>query len=835
MADNPLAPLATLGPFTGLDTFRADIFLADGKAAACSNVVSNQIGGAFSPVLGRTSGITPGASGITGPILGVTKAFLPLSNQYIVAAGPPVTASNGASLYSAPANSPTSLIAYGSFSAAVQLFQDHTMTTPLVAGDAYTTTVGGVPVVYTVTASDVTNGIDQVATNIASAINAAVLSGNVRAGAIQITIIPLFSRSDQIPLTATVGPSLTTSHTGTGQATFTVLSPFTLSASPILSPLNLTSPVSFAQYSNWVFVSNPGLMFAGQFVPPVKIDQNLTITEWGIIPPPGPQVVNFGFTVPLTFSALGTIVAGDTYRFTANGHTATYIVQAGDTQATVALGLSQQINQTLFLLAGIMSATPYVPVTGGGNGIFAFNTVTFVPSVSHTGTGTMTLTAGAVSAGGGQVGTYYYVFTYSNGLQESSPSPATGAFVSAGQLAVITIPTSTDPQVTTINAYRVGGSLGQWQFVAAYPNGLSSQFLDTQADIFVTGQNLVQHRDPPANFTAIASHKDRMWGFGVNTVYNPTPGGSIASYGPQPADLWYSTFAEPTSFDSVSQTLQVGREQSGDIAVGLSSLGSVLMAFKSKTTWMVYGSDPTSFVVLKTFDIGCVTQTSIVTAEGIVYWLATQGVYAFDGASLQYLSQDIQPTLDAFTPAQTAQCEAFYFKHCYHLSFPTSGITFIYDTIRKEWRTIALSTDASVFDVDNNEVTADRVGAVGDFDNWFSSTTDLGTPIVASYVSKVFDSPPGTVLQCHSIRVSAPVQASQQISITVTTNPGASSSGFVTTLHNLNAGTKYYTLSPQVNGTSVQITISATVAIPNLELDYVTVYGWTKRQETPLD
>lgn len=103
-------------------------------------------------------------------------------------------------------------------------------------------------------------------------------------------------------------------------------------------------------------------------------------------------------------------------------------------------------------------------------------------------------TYGPLVSGGGQPYQYVYTFASSTVGIESNPSPVCRTPVSPVNECVILTPPapSSDPQVDTINWYRVGGSVGTWQFVGSQPNALGS-FTDVFDDTYVEEQSpLVQ-------------------------------------------------------------------------------------------------------------------------------------------------------------------------------------------------------------------------------------------------------------------------------------------------------------------------------------------------------
>jgi hypothetical protein len=172
------------------------------------------------------------------------------------------------------------------------------------------------------------------------------------------------------------------------------------------------------------------------------------------------------------------------------------------------------------------------------------------PSVSVGGTGNLN-------------GTYYYIITYFNAFQESSGGTVSAAVSPSNQQVVLSnIPVSSDPQVTGRNIYRFGGTMQSTQLVGTITDNTTTTFTDNLADTSVTGQTLVQYRDPPQAFFAITTFQGRTWGFGYNGVAVGEPT-SISGT----SDLWYSNYEEPWGFNSVSQVIPVGRNTGGDIGV----------------------------------------------------------------------------------------------------------------------------------------------------------------------------------------------------------------------------------------------------------------------------
>ena len=463
-----------------------------------------------------------------------------------------------------------------------------------------------------------------------------------------------------------------------------------------------------------------------------------------------------------------------------------------------------------------------------------------------------TATLSSIAGSAGAVGNYFYRYTLSNSQQESSPSivlpgPANAdgsiTVVSGNKVHFVFAGSVTgDPQVAFLNLYRLGGSIGQWVLIsttAITPGSTPTIPDDNAADATLTGQNLILRRDPPANFQAICSHKDRMWGLGVEQAYTSVPG--QASYGPQTSDLWYSNYAEPWGFDSSNQIIPISRETEGDVGVALVSLGSVLVVMKSKTTWAVYGDDPTMFRALKMFDVGCASMQGVTVGEGVLFWPSATGAFMFDGSSLTRISGDIQKTYDALGPLQLSTSQGFYYRHTYFLGFPgNSGVTYFYDTQTKQWGSIPYAPQVVAYDPETFMVMGVRFNTVI-ADRWFEAGsgpvyTDLGGAISFNWSSGIFsDKPEDSVKQSRYMQIFAPpTSGSQPINFLLTWDPGRGVGASYTVPYDLQGGNATLSLKPIATGVEMQVNVNGT-STAYWEIDKILFRGWAQRQMTVLD
>lgn len=89
-----------------------------------------------------------------------------------------------------------------------------------------------------------------------------------------------------------------------------------------------------------------------------------------------------------------------------------------------------------------------------------------------------------------------------------------------------------------------------------------------------------------------------------------------------------------------AQNFIIVDDEFDDPIMGLATVGSVMLVFKRHKTYILSGTDEASFAVDKFLDrVGCIYSGSIAAYEDKVVWAAEDGIYAFDGETLEELTQ----------------------------------------------------------------------------------------------------------------------------------------------------------------------------------------------------
>jgi hypothetical protein len=374
----------------------------------------------------------------------------------------------------------------------------------------------------------------------------------------------------------------------------------------------------------------------------------------------------------------------------------------------------------------------------------------------------------ATAGGAGNLnGTYYWVTTFGNSVQESSEGLISAPLtVSNQQVNLTTIPTSPDPQVTKRSVYRVGGSSGIWELVVTLNDNTTTTYTDNIGDTAL-GVALVPRRDPPPIFVAICSHKERVWGV------------TVAS------DVYWSNFQEPWGFNVVDNTRPVGETAFGDNPVNLASISTQLLIVKDFSCYQVLGTTDADFQVLFVAPVGCSSGPSLASAYGMAGWINNGGVWMFNGqlqqvSDGQFGQSNIKETIDTLSDADlNGACGAWY-QRMYLISFPYDlAKTYLLDLRTNQWFRLGWAFTQAYFDLydrlnplvtDNNpDVLTDNSLLL----TWFQDGTDLGDPVTAYVLSRVSDSGDVAATKDYAyIIVEAPGQPNATCSIQLTVNPG---------------------------------------------------------------
>ena len=418
-----------------------------------------------------------------------------------------------------------------------------------------------------------------------------------------------------------------------------VASPLTL---PTGASLTVGQQTFFADCQQWVFVTN-GLDR------PLKIDVDLNVTYWGILPPIEAPIAATCGPGELLGTYYYCFTWGNDVQESSQGVISDPVVCAQTSASSDALKLSGMIKSgdVVNIYVGSDGQTEYgssyiVPdppepdlQTLAQNVAQNFNVNPFVtqyafagaPTQANAPEGQIVLTAAQPGDSGN------LIYFYGNVKLASGASSGAGAKLDLhphvrtlltgganGNTVLVQVPKDlvpNDPQVTDLNLYRLGGSLGTWNLVTTLTytkNLFKTPYYDTTPDTAITGQQLVVFRDSPPPFKYIATHMERIFGFNIPVDYNPITTYDIKA---DPSVVWWSNLNEPWGFNSEVNNFTCGDNHFSDLGAGLMELGGVLLALKTRRCYFIFGSTDTDFQPIFAWFVGCDAPLSVATGYGM--------------------------------------------------------------------------------------------------------------------------------------------------------------------------------------------------------------------------
>jgi len=225
----------------------------------------------------------------------------------------------------------------------------------------------------------------------------------------------------------------------------------------------------------------------------------------------------------------------------------------------------------------------------------------------------------SVATPGNLTGTYQWCYTYYNinDGTESQPNEFSPEVTITAGKATFDLVASTDPQVTNIRLYRLGGNLVNMVKVIELTN-TSVTYTDNIADIDVSGEALASetYKPPEVTLTNLTEHNTMLFG----SV------GPILYY----TDIASPNYWSPFNFIELDATI-----------TGLGTTVNGLLVFTSNKTYIITGTTPSSFsrYVLSTSQ-GCKSAKSIQSIQTLLAWVSNDGICASNGSSIEVVSQN---------------------------------------------------------------------------------------------------------------------------------------------------------------------------------------------------
>ena len=242
------------------------------------------------------------------------------------------------------------------------------------------------------------------------------------------------------------------------------------------------------------------------------------------------------------------------------------------------------------------------------------------------------LTATDNGAGNVAAGTYtykttflYYDFEESNGGTASSPVTTAGST----SVSLTSIPVG-GYGVTARKIYReISTTPGVWRLVVTVSNNTAT----TASDNTATSTSLIpDDNGVPTRFRYIVQHQERFF---------------IAGLDGAPFEVDYSAAGLPDIFPADNFI----EANSQDYVTGLVVYNGRIIVFNRNSFGQILGNSPDTYQYVQVpGNIGCVDnrtiQTRTINGVPILVWLSDKGFYSFNGSTVNYLSDPIEPDVN---------------------------------------------------------------------------------------------------------------------------------------------------------------------------------------------
>lgn len=263
-----------------------------------------------------------------------------------------------------------------------------------------------------------------------------------------------------------------------------------------------------------------------------------------------------------------------------------------------------------------------------------------------------TMAPSTALAGGSLTGTYQYAYSYYNDQQgiESSISPLTPELTLANNQVVLTLTPSTDPQVSNIRLYRIGGIWTDFLLVTTLPN-TATPYYDNLADQTLQGRLIgnVSNTAPRNELRFVCERQGTFFGAVDDKLYY-TKGDGQPYYWP---NTFYINVFEPVT--------------------ALASCTSGIYVFTATSVFILTGNDSTSFaLVTLSRSQGCLSAASLVYVNDSVIFGSNDGICVASGANVVVISQ-VLLTKEAFNITRACLHDDVYYAQL------ANGTVLMYD------------------------------------------------------------------------------------------------------------------------------------------------------------
>lgn len=213
----------------------------------------------------------------------------------------------------------------------------------------------------------------------------------------------------------------------------------------------------------------------------------------------------------------------------------------------------------------------------------------------------------------------------------------------------------------------------------------------------------------------IELHFDRLWGAGdkdnPNRVYFSTAGVN----GPDISDWTYPTAENEANMHGGFIDVNT---YDGSTIIGLKTIFNDVLIFLNKTIFKIFGTDPSNYSKVGIFSSdGAIADKSIIGVHNKAYFVASEGLYCYDGTNVLPVSNRIKKTWDMLNKEYLSKAVAVFYNDKYILAVPegnsaVNNLIIEYDTVNNNFVFIRGTSVSSFVELDGELLYTNSNGQV---------------------------------------------------------------------------------------------------------------------------
>lgn len=232
----------------------------------------------------------------------------------------------------------------------------------------------------------------------------------------------------------------------------------------------------------------------------------------------------------------------------------------------------------------------------------------------------------------------------------------------------------------TWSAIKPGLTNGYFEYIN-YQKDMTDLIIMTNGDESVfkwDGSTVTSLGGSPPQFTSITLHYERLWGTGIKL---------------NPNQVAYSAALNPEDWTESVNTGGIIELPTwdGGKCIAVTSIFDNIVIFKTRNIFKIYGTYPGEYANKAVFtSTGAIAKRSIVNAITVAFFLASDGIYAYNGSQTQLISAPIKDIIESMNDDYADKACGIFYNNKYILAIPTGSSTvnntiIEYDTIKKSF------------------------------------------------------------------------------------------------------------------------------------------------------